>query len=90
MQDELYQFERNQVWDLVSKPINNLIIGTRWVFRNKLVENRMVLRNKVRLVTKWHNQEKGINFSKTYEPITRLKAIRMLLVYACYIGFKLY
>ena len=38
MQEELNQFERNKVWDLVSRPKNHPIIGTKWVYRNKLDE----------------------------------------------------
>jgi len=36
MQEELNQFQRNDVWDLVPKPPQKNIIGTKWVFRNKL------------------------------------------------------
>ena len=32
MQDELNQFQRNDVWDLVPKPTHKNIIGTKWVF----------------------------------------------------------
>ena len=38
MQEELNQFERSRVWNLVPKPQNRTVIGTRWVFRNKLDE----------------------------------------------------
>ena len=38
MQDELNQFKRNDVCDLVSKLEHKYIIGTKWVFRNKLNE----------------------------------------------------
>ncbi|WJX51639.1 hypothetical protein P8452_37816 [Trifolium repens] len=38
MQDELNQFQRNDVWDLVPRPTHKNIIGTKWVFRNKLNE----------------------------------------------------
>ena len=34
MQEELNQFERNNVWELVEKPENYPVIGTKWVFRN--------------------------------------------------------
>jgi len=51
MQDELNQFKRNDVWDLVPKPEHNNIIGTKWVFRNKLNEQGEVIRNKARLVS---------------------------------------
>jgi hypothetical protein len=33
MQEELNNFERNQVWEFVERP-KTIIIGTKWVFRN--------------------------------------------------------
>jgi len=51
MQEELNQFQRNGAWDLVTKPDHKNIIGTKWVFRNKLNEQGEVVRNKVRLVS---------------------------------------
>ncbi|GKA56853.1 retrovirus-related pol polyprotein from transposon TNT 1-94 [Tanacetum coccineum] len=42
MQEELNQFIANDVWDLVPQPRNMKIIGTKWVFRNKLDENGIV------------------------------------------------
>ena len=53
--EELNQFERNDVWELVEKPSDYAIIGTKWVFRNKLDENGIVIRNKVRFVVKGYN-----------------------------------
>jgi hypothetical protein len=35
MQEELNQFERNQVCKLVPRPNNRAIICTKWVFRKK-------------------------------------------------------
>ena len=90
MQEELNQFERNNVWELVEKPENYPIIGTKWVFRNKLDENGIVIRNKARLVAKGYNQEEGIDYEETYALVARLEAIRMLLAYASIMDFKLY
>jgi hypothetical protein len=50
MQEELNQFQRNDVWDLVPKLQHKNIIGTKWVFRNKLNEQGEVIRNIARLV----------------------------------------
>ena len=35
MHKELNNFTWNQVWDLVERPKNYNVIGTKWVFRNK-------------------------------------------------------
>ena len=43
MQEELNQFERNQVWELVDRPNDHPIIETKWVFRNKLDEHGIVI-----------------------------------------------
>ena len=68
MQEELGQFERNKVWTLVSRPTNYPIIGTKWVFCNKMDELGNVIRNKARLVAQGYNQEKGIDFNETFAP----------------------
>ncbi|GJT03544.1 retrovirus-related pol polyprotein from transposon TNT 1-94 [Tanacetum coccineum] len=66
------------------------IIGTKWVFRNKLDENGIVSQNKARLVAKGYNQQEGIDYNETYAPVARLESIRILLAYACALDFKLF
>nr|KYP31619.1 Copia protein [Cajanus cajan] len=90
MQEELNQFERNEVWDLVPLPKDYPIIGTKWVFRNKLDESGIIIRNKARLVAKGYNQEEGIDYDETFAPVARIEAIRLLLAYSSIMNFKLY
>ena len=59
MHEELNQFARNEVWFLVPKSAEMNIIGSKWVFRNKLDEDGVITRNKARLVAKCYNQEGG-------------------------------
>lgn len=47
MEEELDQIEKNNTWILVSIPVNKNAIGTKWVFRNKLNEDGVVVRNKL-------------------------------------------
>ena len=77
MQEELNQFDKNKVWTLVSRPKHHPIIGTKWVFRNKMNEQDFITRNKARLVAKGYNQEEGIDYDETFALVTRLEAIRM-------------
>ena len=90
MEEEVGQFERNKVWTLVPKPTNYPIIGTKWVFRNKMDELGNVVRNKARLVVQGYNQEKDIDFDESFALIARIKAIRLLLAFSCHIDFKLF
>ena len=79
MQEELNQFEYNEVWTLVPRKHEMNIIRTKWVYRNKMDEHGAITRNKARLVTKGYNQEEGIDFGETYAPVARLEAVRLLL-----------
>ncbi|CAJ2642247.1 unnamed protein product [Trifolium pratense] len=90
MQEELNQFQRNDVWTLVPKPSHKNIIGTKWVFRNKLNEQGEVVRNKARLVAQGYSQQEGIDYTETFAPVARLEAIRLLLSYAVNHGITLY
>jgi hypothetical protein len=90
MHEELNNFTHNEVWELVERPKNHNVIGTKWVFRNKHNENGLVVRNKARLVAQGYTQVEGLDFGETYTPVARLEAIRILLAYACAHNIKLY
>jgi len=90
MQEELNQFQRNDVWDLVPKPPQKNIIGTKWVFRNKLNEQGEVTRNKARLVAQGYSQQEDIDYTETFALVAGLEAIRLLLSYAVNHGIILY
>ncbi|XP_070057647.1 uncharacterized mitochondrial protein AtMg00820-like [Nicotiana tomentosiformis] len=90
MQDELHQFERNSVWHLVPRLADRTVIGTRWVFRNKLDEFGNTTRNKTMLVVHGYNQEEGIDYDEIFAPVARMKAIRILIAFASHMEFKLF
>ncbi|GKC73393.1 retrovirus-related pol polyprotein from transposon TNT 1-94 [Tanacetum coccineum] len=89
MQEELNQFTANDVWELVPNPKTMTVIGTKWVYRNKLDENGVVSRNKARLVAQGYNQQEEIDYDETYAPVARLESIRILLAYACALLFQM-
>ena len=64
MQEELNQFERNVVLELVPRPNYQSVISTKWVFRNKINENDIIVRNKARLVAQGYNQQEGIDYEE--------------------------
>jgi hypothetical protein len=90
MQEELNNFTRNEVWELVERPKNHNVIGTKWVYRNKENEDGIAVKNKSRLVAQGYTHVEGLDFDKTFAPIARLEAIRILLAYAGSRNIKLY
>ena len=39
MNEEIEKIEKNNTWTLVPRPKDKNVIGTKWVFRNKLNED---------------------------------------------------
>ena len=90
LHEELNQFSRNEVWFLVPRPKDMNVIGTKWIFKNKMDENGVIVRNKARLVAQEFKQIEGIDFDETFAPVARLESIQILLVVACVWKFKLF
>jgi hypothetical protein len=90
MNDELDQIEKNNTWEMVQRPEGKNVIGSKWIFKNKLNEQGQVITKKARLVCKGYAQIEGLDFGETFAPIARLEAIRMFLAYACHKRFKVY
>ena len=55
MQEDLNEFKRNKVWQLVPRPKNRSVVGTKWVVRNKTDSDGIIIRNKARLVAKGYS-----------------------------------
>jgi hypothetical protein len=90
MHEELENFERNQVWELVDPPSRCKPIGTKLVWKNKEGEKGEVVRNKSRLVAQGFSQKEGIDYEETFAPVARLETIRILLAFSVAKGFKLH
>nr|GEY12782.1 Gag-Pol polyprotein [Tanacetum cinerariifolium] len=90
MQEELHQFDRLQVWELVDKPFGKSVIRLKWLWKNKKDEDLTVIRNKARLVAKRHAQEEGIDFGESFAPVARLDAVRIFIAYAAHKSFPIY
>ncbi|GKA42407.1 retrovirus-related pol polyprotein from transposon TNT 1-94 [Tanacetum coccineum] len=90
MQEELHQFDRLQVWELVDKPFGKNVIKLKWLWKNKKDEDQTVIRNKARLVAKGYAQEEGIDFEESFAPVARLEAVRIFIAYAAHKSFPIY
>lgn len=57
-----------EVWRLVIGLENHSIIGTKWVYRNKLGENGIILRNEARFVVQGYNKMNELILKKPLHP----------------------
>nr|GEU36810.1 hypothetical protein [Tanacetum cinerariifolium] len=81
MQEELHQFNRLQVWELVDKPFGKMVIKLKWLWKNKKDEDQTIIHNKAQLVAKGYAQEEVIDFKESFSLVARLEAVRIFEVY---------
>jgi hypothetical protein len=75
MHEELENFERNQVWTLFEPPRNVNVIETKWVFKNKQMDDSEIVRNKARLVAQGFSQVEGLDFGEIIALVAHLEVI---------------
>nr|GFA18126.1 retrovirus-related Pol polyprotein from transposon TNT 1-94 [Tanacetum cinerariifolium] len=82
MQDEIHEFDRLQVWELVPQPDCVTIIALKWIYKVKLDEYGDVLKNKAWLVAKGYRQEECIDFEESFAPVACIKVIHIFIANA--------
>nr|GEU63233.1 hypothetical protein [Tanacetum cinerariifolium] len=90
MQDEIHEFDRLQVWELVHQPDCVMIIALKWIYKVKLDVYGDVLKNKARLVAKGYRQEEGIDFEESFALVARIEAIRIFIAKAASKNMTIY
>ncbi|GKB56444.1 retrovirus-related pol polyprotein from transposon TNT 1-94 [Tanacetum coccineum] len=90
MQEELYQFERLGVSELVDKQFRKNVIGMKWLWKNKKDEYNIGIRNKSHLMAKGYIKEEGIYFVESFTLVSRLEAVRIFIAYVIHKSFTVY
>ncbi|GKB62118.1 retrovirus-related pol polyprotein from transposon TNT 1-94 [Tanacetum coccineum] len=90
MQEEIHEFERLKVWELVSYLDKVFLIKLKWIYKVKTDEFGRVLKNKARLIAQGFRQEEGIDFEESFAPVARIEAIRIFIANAANKNMTIY
>ena len=84
------EFGKNETWELVTKPKDRKLIGSKWVFKRKQGTLReKVPRYKARLVAKGFSQKEGVDYNEIFSPVVEHNSIRLLLAFIAYEDLEL-
>nr|GEV65261.1 retrovirus-related Pol polyprotein from transposon TNT 1-94 [Tanacetum cinerariifolium] len=89
-QEEIHEFERLQVCELVPYLDLVMLIKLKWILKVKKDECSGVLKNKARLVVKGYRQEEGINFEESFAHVSIIKTIRIFIANAATKNMTIY
>ncbi|GKB95026.1 retrovirus-related pol polyprotein from transposon TNT 1-94 [Tanacetum coccineum] len=90
MQEELNEFKRLDVWELVPRPDKVMVITSKWIYKVNLDEMGGILKNKARLVAHGYRQEEGIDFEESFSLVARLEAVWIFLAYTAHMNMIVY
>jgi len=80
MDEELEQIKKNNTWELVPRPKDRNVIGTKWIFKNKLNENGKLLETKPDWFVKGMLNKKESTLKKCLLPLLDLRPSKCSLL----------
>eukprot|EP00253_Pinus_taeda_P013071 PITA_13071 len=79
MNEEYRSLLENDRWDIVPLPKGRKLVRCKWVYRTKYGLDGKVDKHKAHLVAKVFSQVEGIDYTKTFSPIAKIKSIHLVL-----------
>ncbi|KAL0355081.1 UNVERIFIED_CONTAM: Retrovirus-related Pol polyprotein from transposon RE2 [Sesamum radiatum] len=89
MQEELAALERNHTWELTSLPPGKRAIGSRWVYKLKLLPDGKIDIYKARLVAKGYTQIEGVDYFDSFSPVAKTVTVRVFLAIAAAMSWSI-
>ena len=82
MKKEMESLYENEVWDLVEPPKGRKIVGSKWVFKEKMGADGTTERYKAGLVAEGFSQKRGLDYDETFSPVVRTESVHSMIALA--------
>ena len=79
MVEEYDSIIKNSAWDIVPRPVDKSVVGSRWIYKVKQVADGSVEKYKARFMAWGFSQIEGIDYDETFAPVERYSSIRSIL-----------
>jgi len=80
MVEEYNSIMVNDVYEVVSRPQDKFVVGSRWIYKIKYAADGSVEKYKARFVAnKGYAQKEGIDYEKTFASVARYTSIRTMI-----------
>ena len=79
MVEEYKSIVKNSVWEVVPRPTDKSIVGSRWIFKVKHVADGSIEKYKAKFVANGYSQGEGVHYEERFTLVARYSSIRSIL-----------
>ena len=79
MVEEYSSIMTNDVWEVVPRPQDRSVVGSKWIYKIKYVVDGSIYKFKARFVARGYAQKEGIDYEETFAPVARYTSIRFVI-----------
>ena len=80
----------NDVWEVVPRPQDRSVVGSRWIYKIKYAADGIIEKFKSRFVAKGYAQKEGIDYEETFAPVARYTSIRSIISLTAQGGWEIH
>ena len=90
IQEKMDSLRKNETWELVTKPKDRKLAGSKWVFKRKQgTLGEEAPRYNARMVAKGFSQNEGVDYNEIFSPVVKNSSIRLLVAFIGHEDLKL-
>jgi hypothetical protein len=90
MVEEYDSIVRNDVWEVVLRPVGKSILTSRWLYKTKYDADGSIEKYKARFVARGFSQIEGVDYDETFTPVGRYISIRSIISIAAKMGWSIH
>jgi hypothetical protein len=90
MIEEYQSIIKNDVWNVVLRPTEKLVVSSKWIYKMKHSTDSSIEKYKERFVARGLSQVEGIDYEDTFSSVARYTSIRALLAIAAVMKWKVH
>eukprot|EP00253_Pinus_taeda_P031336 PITA_31336 len=90
MVEEYNSIMVNDVWEVVPRPQDRSMVGSRWIYKIKYAADDSVEKYKATFMAKGYAQKEGIDYEETFAQVARYTSIRTVISLAAQMGWEIH
>jgi hypothetical protein len=89
MVEEYDSIVRNDVWDVVPRPVGKSVMTSRWLYKTKISADGSMEKHKALFVARGFSQIEGVDYDETSAPVARYTSIGTIIAIATKMGWRI-